>query len=114
MGLSPTGRLRVISGRSGHPPLKGGSTQEITRLGRLVDNRRLLEPIGMIPPAEAEALYYQPGRVEREAGTQEKSPHETRGGSAQESPRYRSGTLSWGTSLPTMGHALLSVRAGRL
>jgi putative transposase len=36
------------------------------------NNRRLLGPIGMIPPAEAEAAYYSPGAPVTEAGTQGK------------------------------------------
>jgi len=34
------------------------------------NNRRLLEPIGMIPPTEAEALYYSQRELVDEAGTQ--------------------------------------------
>ncbi len=34
------------------------------------NNRRLLEPIGMIPPAEAEALYYSQRELVDETGTQ--------------------------------------------
>ena len=34
------------------------------------NNRRLLEPIGMISPAEAEAAYYSQGGQVTEAGTQ--------------------------------------------
>jgi putative transposase len=35
------------------------------------NNRRLLEPLGMIPPAEAEAAYYSQNRSGHRAGTQE-------------------------------------------
>jgi len=38
------------------------------------NNRRLLEPIGMVPPAEAEALYYSQGELVDEAGTQAIEP----------------------------------------
>jgi putative transposase len=34
------------------------------------NNRRLLEPIGMIPPAEAELLFYSQRGPAKEAGTQ--------------------------------------------
>ena len=34
------------------------------------NNRRLLEPIGMVPPAEAEALYYSQRELVEETGTQ--------------------------------------------
>ena len=34
------------------------------------NNRRLLEPIGMIPPAEAEAAYYSQGAPIEDTGTQ--------------------------------------------
>ena len=34
------------------------------------NNRRLLEPIGMIPPAEAEALFYSQRELVEETGTQ--------------------------------------------
>ncbi len=45
------------------------------------NRRRLLEPIGMIPPAEAEALYYSQTSQLRRLWLKPVSLHETRGGS---------------------------------
>jgi transposase InsO family protein len=38
------------------------------------NNRRLLEPIGMIPPAEAELLFYSQRELVKETGTQGNEP----------------------------------------
>lgn len=45
------------------------------------NNRRLLEPIGMIPPAEAELLFYSQEILVEEPGLKETSLYETRRGS---------------------------------
>jgi hypothetical protein len=51
-------------------------------MGRLVNNRRLLEPIGNIPPAEAEARYYaQSDEFAMVASLKPKCLRQTRGGS---------------------------------
>ena len=54
--------------------LRGGRVRH-ARMGRLVQQRRLLEPIGNIPPAEAEARYYAQIDGSRHGGvTQPKWP----------------------------------------
>ena len=47
-----------------HSPWKGRETVELATLEWVdwFNNRRLLEPIGNIPPAEAEARYYDQAR----------------------------------------------------
>ena len=51
-------------------------------MGGLVKNQRLLEPIGDIPPAEHEELYYRSQESQAEvARLKERSLRRTRGGS---------------------------------
>jgi putative transposase len=67
-------------------PRKGLEEVESATLewGRLVNNTRLLEPIGYVPPAEfEEAFYAQAAATEAEEALKQMSLHRTRGGSAQ-------------------------------